>query len=584
MRFATRLNALASPRRWGIGARLLALVLVTTLGLVGLATAAAYQARSSLVSEREAMLRHQVETATGVVRHFQAIERSGAMTRAQAQAAAKETLRGLRYDGQEYFFVTDSRGYFVMHPTKPELEGQNQIEMKDPNGVPLMRRFVELSGASKGTGNGFVRYSWPLPSDPTGEAHAKVSFVQGFAPWKWTVGSGVYMNDVNAAFWSTLRTIALWSLLAVLVVGGLALLLRRAIVAQLSALRDAVTRAGETGDLRIRVADSGGEIGEVARAFNGMMVSFAKVVVRVGEEARRLTDSAADMSGAAASGREAVAEIAATMDEVANAATDQAQSTVTATESVGDVVAGIGRVAALSVAAASAAERADGVAREGIETLQRAGDAMREIEESVTAAGEVVDRLGARGEEIGEIVSVITAIADQTNLLALNAAIEAARAGEAGRGFAVVAEEVRKLAEESNKAAGSITSLIKDIQREMEIAQEAMERSDREVLVGAQRVEETEHKLSEIVTGVEQLSEQVQNISAAAEELFASSDEITRAMDSLAESSQLSAAGSQQVSSSTQQQLAALEEIGSSSSSLAELAGAMREAVSRFRV
>ncbi|MCB0880884.1 MAG: methyl-accepting chemotaxis protein [Thermoleophilia bacterium] len=551
MRFATRLNALASPRRWGIGARLLALVLVTTLGLVGLATAAAYQARSSLVSEREAMLRHQVETATGVVRHFQAIERSGAMTRAQAQAAAKETLRGLRYDGQEYFFVTDSRGYFVMHPTKPELEGQNQIEMKDPNGVPLMRRFVELSGASKGTGNGFVRYSWPLPSDPTGEAHAKVSFVQGFAPWKWTVGSGVYMNDVNAAFWSTLRTIALWSLLAVLVVGGLALLLRRAIVAQLSALRDAVTRAGETGDLRIRVADSGGEIGEVARAFNGMMVSFAKVVVRVGEEARRLTDSAADMSGAAASGREAVAEIAATMDEVANAATDQAQSTVTATESVGDVVAGIGRVAALSVAAASAAERADGVAREGIETLQRAGDAMREIEESVTAAGEVVDRLGARGEEIGEIVSVITAIADQTNLLALNAAIEAARAGEHGRGFSVVSEEVRALAEQSAGAAADIAARVGDIRVDAREAVVAM-REGHEAVDGGTR------GMQEVLSAFEAIRETVGTMSGTAEEtagqarvLAEDAERVREAMETIAAVSQETAAATQELDAPT---------------------------------
>ncbi len=91
---------------------------------------------------------------------------------------------------------------------------------------------------------------------------------------------------------------------------------------------------------------------------------------------------------------------------------------------------------------------------------------MREVSASQQGVTEAIRGLSQRTERIGGIVDTITGIAERTNLLALNAAIEAARAGEQGRGFAVVAEEVRKLAEGSQTAAGEIASLIGQIQRE----------------------------------------------------------------------------------------------------------------------
>ena len=366
-------------------------------------------------------------------------------------------------------------------------------------------------------------------------------------------------------------------LVTLLIVGGI----RR----HLRSLQESVSRMGE-GDFTVDIRQSAArdELGRIAEALELMRDNSRRMISEIADSASTVAGNSERLSTITAETRDAANQVVQAIQQVAEGASQAGELSNQTQQNLSQNTTAIQGVSRDIEDVASFAAQASRQGEEGRSNAAEASQIIQRAAASVQETARVVEALGGKTAKIDEFILIITNIADQTNLLALNAAIEAARAGEAGRGFAVVAEEVRKLAEESNKAAGSITSLIKDIQREMEIAQEAMERSDREVLVGAQRVEETEHKLSEIVTGVEQLSEQVQNISAAAEELFASSDEITRAMDSLAESSQLSAAGSQQVSSSTQQQLAALEEIGSSSSSLAELAGAMREAVSRFRV
>lgn len=149
--------------------------------------------RDNMYQDRRVSLRNTVDIATKILEHYQELEAKKELTNEQAQALAKESISKLRYAGSEYFWINDLHPKMVMHPIKPELNGKDLTENKDPNGFHL---FVEFAKLAKAEGEGFVPYLWPKPNSPKPEP--KLSFVRHFKPWGWVIGSGVYVDDVEA--------------------------------------------------------------------------------------------------------------------------------------------------------------------------------------------------------------------------------------------------------------------------------------------------------------------------------------------------------------------------------------------------
>lgn len=374
------------------------------------------------------------------------------------------------------------------------------------------------------------------------------------------------------------------TVLCFVVLSGIAFLIIRDIMTTLDKM---VTecRQMKDGDFRLSayVEPRGDELGQMEAAMQDMRRELNTLMRKVSESAEQMAASSEELSASAGQAAQAATQVAQSATDVVESVEHQQQAVVEGNESVQGVEASVEEIrreaAKVEENSSAVAKRADA----GNQAIDASVQQIKGVEETVTSSAGMVDRLGERSKQIGEIVDTMTGIAEQTNLLALNAAIEAARAGEHGRGFTVVAEEVGKLAQESKESAEKIAALIKEIQSDTEEAVVAMRSGKVAVTEGAQSVESLRTMFAEIHQLVVGVSGEITQVTEAIHSVADATNDIATEMKDINGYSGKVASEMQAVSAATEEQSASAEEIAAASEALATLAQGQQEALAHFR-
>ncbi|WP_321821563.1 MULTISPECIES: methyl-accepting chemotaxis protein [unclassified Burkholderia] len=508
-----------------LSTKLLALVVAALLGVVLLAATALQTLRSSLIESRREEIVILLTKAEHLVNYYRDLQIRGALTREQAQQAAKDALSQQNTDTKSYYWLTTADGLILVHPNANFI-GTKAKGNRTTSGQT--DRDAYRSGMAQ---SHFALVDLLVRRSPDADVEPKLQGVVAIPDWDWWIGTGFFYDDINATY-----------IRLAVVLGAIAV----AIAAMVVAIAWAVTRS-----VRRTLGGEPAYATEIAReiAQGNLGVQFDTARAVPGSLLEALAEMKTRLAGMISEIQSATHSITLGSGEIAQGNLDLSQRTEEQAASLQQTAASMEQMTATVKQNADSARHANELVGRAAEATERGGAAVQEVVATM-------QRIAEESGKIADITSVIESISFQTNILALNAAVEAARAGEDGRGFAVVASEVRSLAQRSASAAKDIKTLI--------------QASAGRVVDGSRIVGVAGERMDEIVGSIRQVASIIGEISAASDEQSTGIEQVSRAVT--------------QMDQVTQQNAALVEEAAAASASLDEQAGRLRTAVWVFRV
>ena len=537
-----------------ISVRLTIMVLVATLGLAAFAAVALVSLRQAMMSERQASISLLVKLAAQQIDSFRALEKSGQLSRADAQLRARDAVRGLR-DGDNFVFVRNIADNMLMVHRDPKREGTIDPGSKQPDGRTTGQVYVD---ALKAAGGDAAMVKVLVKHPLTGEMQDKINGLQRVPEWNWLVGFGLYVDDIEAAFWTYAAIFGAAGLVAVLLVAGIAFAMARSIIRQLGgepAYAVQVAREIANGDLRH------------APKVKGLPDSLLGVIAQMQVSLRAMIET---IQHSAHSLAQASTQLIAQIDQISDASVQSSEATSSTAAAIEQMSVSIDQISANARETRDSASESATVAQEGELLINDVSQEIEGVSRQIGASSALIGELANRTREIGSIANVIKEIAGQTNLLALNASIEAARAGDQGRGFAVVADEVRNLAERTARATAEINEMLDRIQKDTGSVVHSMASITPQV--------------SRSVSKAGEAAESMKRINAASNAVLGHINDVAHATSEQSSAGASIAANVERIASMVEASVTATRAANDNVNALENLANGLRDSVSRFKL